>query len=91
MNAEALCFCDDTLAKLNATPAERWAVVFVSSKMLFMRRFAPDYVFSTAHGADFFQNVADCIRGKKWLEDCERKGEKSELGERFRRFIKEVS
>jgi hypothetical protein len=36
--------------------------------------------FSTSHGADFFDNVVNCINGAEWEE-------KGELGNNFRKLV----
>lgn len=84
MKQRVIDYCDVALLSLSNTPVDEWASAWVCWKMAFMREFAPNYVFSTSHGIDFFQNVLDGCNGFEWSE-------KGEYGERFRRFIKELS
>ncbi len=77
-------FCENVLAELKACKNEEWAVIWVNRRMEFTRKFNMDLCFSTTHGADFFQNVLDCLAGTIWKED-------GLYGKNFRELIKRNS
>jgi hypothetical protein len=74
---------------LNQTPIEKWAEVFVKLRLEFADKCSGGLIFSTVHGAEFFDNVVECYYGEPWFEsDEEKKGKKTELGNNFRTLIK---
>lgn len=75
-------FCFSAEQDLKEARPENWAAIFVSRRIELQRRFLRGKILSTAHGADIFSNILDCLSGAKWEE-------KGELGENFRKFIKE--
>jgi hypothetical protein len=67
---------------LNKTSINDWSKVFVEQKIYFWKKYCMGLIFSTIHGADFFNNVNDCLTGTKtWKHD-------GEYEENFRKFIK---
>lgn len=78
-------FCIDAIAELKACPLDRWAVTYIRLRYHeFWPRYASGLIFSTTHGADFFQNLLDCLNGKEWTK----KDEAGEYGDNFRKLIK---
>jgi hypothetical protein len=73
-------FAQQVQAELSACPLNRWAEVFVKRRLEFAGRFNNGLIFSTSHGADFFDNVVNCIDGAEWEE-------KGELGNNFRKLV----
>jgi hypothetical protein len=72
---------ENILGKFSAT---EFAVAFVEARMAFARTYTRDYLFSTSHGLEFFQNVLDCASGKLvWKEE-------GEYGNNFRKFIQSI-
>lgn len=71
----------------DALPLEVWGRCFVKLRREFWFTFNPDkLIFSTAHGADFFRNLLDCLEGRReWTKDDER----GELGDNFRRLVEQ--
>ena len=79
-------FCLNAINLLNSANIKDWAVLFVNLRMEFARTYQKELITSTYHGIDFFQNVLDCLNGKKWLEPGEPEI-KSIYGENFRKLI----
>ena len=73
-------FAKQVQNELSACPLKRWAELFVARRLEFARRFGNGLVFSTSHGAEFFDNVVKCIEGEEW-------DEKGELGNNFRKLV----
>lgn len=69
-----------------------FAEIYVKDRMEFHRKFQKGLIFSTVHGANFFENVHDCLLGRKWSEK-DAKGVELLAGEyedNFRKFLKAV-
>lgn len=81
-------FCEAVVKELNECPAEKWAEIFVNSKIKFQREYADGLIFSTVHGIDFFKHV---LNGK-WPEydPVTRIGESGEYGNNFRKLLKKL-
>lgn len=80
--------CVSIITLLERAPASEWAVRFVNYKMQFWRTYCFGLIFSTIHGADFFQNVLNCVDGLlKWEPDKD-EPVPGEYEENFRKFIK---
>jgi hypothetical protein len=84
MNTEVLEFCQHMQNILGKFSDREFAVAFVEARMAFARTYTRDYLFSTSHGLEFFQNVLDCASDKLvWKEE-------GEYGNNFRKFIKSI-
>lgn len=75
---------EQVIAELNWA-GSNWAELFVLRRMEFHRRFSAGLIFSTVHGADFFNNVLDCLNGASWRPDKDHTGS---YEENFRRMIR---
>lgn len=75
--------CHFILELLKECPSDKWAEIYVNSCMWFWRKYCLGLIFSTIHGADFFDNILKCLDGTLWLPD-----NKGEYEENFRKFIK---
>jgi hypothetical protein len=69
---------------LSRAGTANWAAIFVQRRLEFAGRYGKGRLFSTAHGAEFFENVINCSLG---LEQWEEKGE---LGKNFESLICET-
>lgn len=76
--------CLSVIKELKNCHKERWAEIFVARRIQFARLWSGGLIFSTSHGADFFDNVVACLDGKEW-------DEKGYLGDNFRKLIKELT
>ena len=75
-----LDFAKQVQRELSICPLDKWAEVFVNRRLEFAGKYGNGLIFSTVHGADFFDNVVDCISGMTWEE-------KGDLGNNFRKLI----
>ena len=83
MNLDILRDCEAILGVLDSVSPKEWAETYVRYRSLFWRKYCLNLIFSTIHGASFFENVLDCLNGKEWEPD-----NKGEYEENFRKFIK---
>lgn len=78
--------CEACIAVLESAAPYEWAASFVRLKMWFWRQYCKGLIFSTIHGPDFFQNVLECLDGKRWEPDKD-EPVPGEYEENFRKFI----
>ena len=79
--------CEACIQILEDCLPKEWAETFVRLKMRFYREHCMPLLFSTIHGADFFENIIKCLDGMKWEPDKD-EPEPGEYEENFRKFIK---
>lgn len=75
-------FCVKVNAELNASVGDDWAKCFIQNRLALQTLYLKGLVLSTAHGADIFDNILNCLNGAEWEE-------KGEYGNNFRKFIKQ--
>jgi len=81
-------FCINSIKQLNDCPLKEWAVLYVSLKMEFFKKFQKGLVCSTYHGLDFFNNLLNCLNGSPWNPlDGEGKSIKGEYESNFRKLV----
>lgn len=73
-------FAREARHTLANTPGSVWALVFVELRMMFNRLY-PHGLLSTAHGAEFFDNVL--AGAAAWTEEVEG----GEYGNNFRKML----
>ena len=71
------------LELLDVIPTHQWAEQYIKFRSSFWRTYCLNLIFSTIHGAYFFENVLECLDGKAWEPD-----NTGEYEENFRKFIK---
>lgn len=81
-------YVTQVITELESLNKRLWAEIFVLRRMEFHQLFSGGRIFSTVHGSSFFNNVLDCLNGKKWEPDKEER-KPGEYEDNFRAMIAE--
>ncbi len=84
---EIIKYIDSLQSELALLMGRAWACRWVDARMEFHRLFMGKLIVSTVHGADFFDNVMNCLTGKMIWDTKIYKGE---YEDNFREFLKSI-